>query len=244
MEQQHILPPQKTVFHQEDEKKGIVEIHGCYPGYGATLGNALRRVLLSSLPGAAVTAVRIKGVEHEFTTLPGVMEDVVQILLHLKRVRFRMHTDEPLRLTLKAKGEKEVFAKDIQCPSDIEVTTPDQLIATLTDKKAELEMELEVRKGLGYVPVEQQEQEEKKIGLIAVDAVYTPVRRVNFSVENMRVGKRTDYEKIALEIETDGSVTPQEAFLKATEILKEQFSALLNQQEENSEEEASGGEKS
>nr|HPN55172.1 DNA-directed RNA polymerase subunit alpha [Candidatus Moranbacteria bacterium] len=194
--------------------------------YGMTLGNALRRVLLASLEGAAITSVKIKGISHEFSTLDGVMEDAVQIILNLKKIRFKMHSEEPVKVSLKFKGEGKVTAKEIKCPSSVEVVNSDQIIATITDKKTELEMEIEVSKGLGYVPIEQQERPDKEIGVIAIDAVYTPIKRVNYEVENMRVGKRTDYNKITLEIVTDGSITPEEAFKKAVAILVEQFSVL------------------
>lgn len=206
------------------------EIGGCFPGYGATLGNALRRVLLSSLPGAAIRSVKIKGVAHEFSTLPGVLEDVVQIILNLKQVRFRSHSEEAVTVSLKAKGEGAVTGRDIKCPSSVEVVNADQLIATLTDKKAELEIDLVVDRGLGYVPVEARENEEREIGEIAIDAVYTPIKRVNYEVENMRVGKRTDYDKITLDITTDGTLSPLEAFRQATAILVTQFSSLLEEE--------------
>jgi DNA-directed RNA polymerase subunit alpha len=196
-------------------------------------------VLLSSLEGAAATSVKVKGVSHEFSTLPGVMEDAVQIILNLKKVRFKMEGDEPMKVTLKSKGEGKVTAKDIKCSTGIEVVNKDQLIATVTDKKNELEMEIEVTKGLGYVPVEQQIRENKEIGVIAIDAVYTPIKRVNYNIEDMRVGKRTDYNKITFEIETDGSVSPQDAFQNAVEILINQFSSLsgLSSEDVNEEKE-------
>lgn len=218
--------PQKPKYTPIDEKSGVFEIPGCYPGYGMTLGNALRRVLLASLEGAAITSVKINGVSHEFSTLDGVMEDAVQIILNLKKIRFKLHSDEPVKVSLKFKGEGKVTAKEIKCPSNVEVVNKDQIIATVTDKKTELELELEISKGLGYVPIDQQERPEKEIGVIAIDAVYTPIQRVNYEVENMRVGKRTDYNKITLEIVTDGSITPEEAFTKAVAILVEQFSVL------------------
>jgi len=218
--------PQKPRFTKGDDNSGKFEILGCYPGYGMTIGNALRRVLLSSLEGSAVTAVNIKGISHEFSTMEGVMEDAVQIILNLKKIRFRLHEDESVKVSLKFKGEGKVTAKEIKCPSSVEVVNTDQIIATVTDKKVELEMELEISKGLGYVPIEQQLREDKEIGVIAIDAVYTPIRRVNYEVENMRVGKRTDYNKITLDVTTDGSITPEEAFAKAVEILVGQFSAL------------------
>lgn len=222
--------PQKPQYTVLGEHHGKFEILGCYPGYGTTLGNALRRVLLSSLEGAAVVSVKIKNVSHEFSTLPGVLEDIVQIILNLKKVRFRVEQEieEAVRLTLKAKGEGMVTASAFKETSGVQVVNGDQLIATLTDKKAELEMEIEIEKGLGYVPVEQRERQEKEIGLIAIDAIYTPVRRVNYEVENMRVGKRTDFEKITLEVVTDGSITPEEAFGRAVSILVEQFGSLAH----------------
>lgn len=231
--------PHKPKHTPIDKWSAKFEIEGCYPGYGTTLGNALRRVLLSSLEGAAIVSVKIKSVSHEFSTIPGVMEDVVQIILNLKKVRFKMHGNEPVKLLLKAKGEGEVTAKSIKCPSSAEVVNEEQLIATITDKKMELEMELEINKGLGYVPVEQQVRENKEIGVIAIDAIYTPIKRVNYEVENMRVGKRTDYDKVTLEIMTDGSILPEEAFQKAIKILVAQFSELLEfEKEEASKEEA------
>lgn len=223
---QRISLPQKPKYTALSESHGKFEIHGCYPGYGATLGNALRRVLLSSLEGSAIRSVKIEGVAHEFSTISGVMEDAVQIILNLKKVRFRMQGDEPIKLTLHAKGDGEVTAKSFKTNSEIEVVNPEQLIATITDKKTELIMEIEVDKGLGYIPVEQQVRESKEIGVIAIDAIYTPIRRVNYDVENMRVGKRTDFDKITLEVVTDGSILPEDAFAKATAILVEQYLAL------------------
>lgn len=218
--------PQKPKVTALGDNHGKFEILGCYPGYGATLGNAIRRVLLSSLSGSAARSVKIKGVSHEFTTIPGVMEDMVQILLNLKQIRFKVHGDETVKVTVKTKGEGEVKAGDIKAPSSVEVMNPDHHIATLTEKKAELEMEIEVGTGIGYVPVEAREREEREIGEIALDAIYTPVRRVNYEVENMRVGKRTDYDKVSIEVVTDGSVTPEEAFGRAIDILVGQFAAL------------------
>ena len=223
---QTVSLPQKPKYTPINDQSGKFEIMGCFPGYGMTLGNALRRVLLSSLRGAAVTSVKIKGVSHEFSTLDGVMEDAVQIILNLKKIRFRSTSDEAVKVSLKFKGEGKVTAASIKGSSEIEVVNPDQIIATITDKKVELEMELEISNGLGYVPIEQQNRDEKEIEVIAIDAVYTPIRRVNYEVENMRVGKRTDYNKITLEIVTDGSITPQEAFSKAVVLLVEQFSVL------------------
>ena len=223
---QAITIPQKPKFTSVDEKTGKFEIEGCYPGYGTTLGNALRRVLLSSLPGAAIVSVKIKGITHEFSTIPNVLEDVIQIILNLKQVRFKIHRAESVKISLKVKGEKIITADMFKCPADAEVITKEAHIATITNPKGELDIEVEVGNGLGYVPVEQQERGDKEIGVIAVDAIYTPIRRVNYAVDNMRVGKKTDYEKITLEIATDGSITPQEAFSKAVSILVDQFSIL------------------
>jgi DNA-directed RNA polymerase subunit alpha len=235
--------PQKPKYTSLGDSHGKFEIPGCYPGYGATLGNALRRVLLSSLEGAAAHSVKISGASHEFSTLPGVMEDVVQILLNLKQVRFRLHGDEAVKVMLKAKGETEVTAGDIKTSSSVEVVNPDWHIATLTDKKAELEIELEIGRGIGYVPIEAREHEEREIGTIAIDAIYTPVRRVNYEVENMRVGKRTDYDKITLEVVTDGTISPEAAFEKAVAILGEQFAAIKGDEPTVSEAEPAKGPK-
>jgi len=238
---QRISLPHKPKYTAISESHGMFEINGCYPGYGPTLGNALRRVLLSSLEGSAIKSVKIEGATHEFSTLPGVMEDVVQIILNLKKLRFRMQGDEAIKLTLHVKGEGEVTAKSFKTTSDIEVVNPDQLIATITDKKTELTMEIEIDKGLGYIPVEQQERESKEIGVIAIDAIYTPIKRVNYDVENMRIGKRTDFDKVTLEVVTDGSISPEEAFTKATSILVEQYSALLGMDMTDNEDVASLG---
>lgn len=221
-----IALPKAPKYESIDKNSGRFIIEGCYPGYGTTIGNSLRRALLSSLPGSAITAIKIKGVTHEFTTIKGVKEDVVQIILNLKQVRFKLSGVDEATVFLKAKGEKEVTAKDIKSDSGVEVVNPDQIIANLTASSASLEMELTVKRGLGFLPVEQQQREEKEIGTIAVDAIYNPVRRVNFKVDNMRVGKRTDYDKITMEIVTDGSVTPQDAYKQATKVLIRQFEAV------------------
>lgn len=236
---QTITSPQQPKYTELAKNHGKFEILGCHPGYGTTLGNALRRVVLSSLAGAAARSVKITGVSHEFSTIDGVMEDVVQIILNLKQVRFKLHGDENevVKVTLKSKGEGVVTAASIKAPSNVEVVNPEQVIATVTDKKTELEMEIEIDKGLGYVPVESRERDEnREIGVIAIDAIYTPVKRVNYEVENMRVGKRTDYDKITLEIVTDGSITPTEAFEKSVSILVGQFTALTMLEKEGQEE--------
>ena len=223
---QSITLPQKPKYISADEKSGKFEIEGCYPGYGTTLGNAIRRVLLSSMPGSAVTSVKIKGVKHEFSTIPNVLEDVIQIILNLKQVRFKSFKDEPVTVTLSVKGEKVITAGMIKCPSDVEVVAKDAHIATITNAKGEFEVEMEVENGIGYVPIDQQLREKKEVGVIALDAIFTPIRRVNYVIENMRVGKRTDFERIKLEVTTDGSISPKEAFAKAVTILIDQFSVF------------------
>ncbi len=218
--------PQKPKYVSSDKKTATFEIEGCYPGYGTTLGNALRRVLLSSLSGAAIVSVKIKNVKHEFSTIPNVAEDIIQIILNLKQVRFKLHGEENVKVNLKVKGEKKITADMIECPSNVEVVNGEAFIASITSPKGEVEIEMEISRGIGYIPVEQQDREKKEVGVIAVDAIYTPIRKVNYTISNMRVGKRTDFEKISLEIATDGSIEPQEAFLKSVEILVEQFSVL------------------
>lgn len=218
--------PSKYRVIKSGDASAVFEIENLYPGYGITIGNALRRVLLSSLKGAAVTMIKIKGVNHEFSTIPNIIEDVVEIALNLKQVRFKLDGDQPQQATLKVKGEEDVTAKDITGPSQLTVINKDIHIATLTDKKAELEIEMTIEKGLGYVPVEERKKEKLEIGTIAVDAIFTPVRKVNYEVENMRVGDRTDFNRIKLFVETDGSVSPEDALVNAVDILVNQFSAL------------------
>lgn len=202
----------------------------CYPGYGTTLGNALRRVLLSSLPGAAISAMKIKGVDHEFSTIDYVKEDAVEIILNMKGVRFRVFSDEPVEIELNVKGEKVVTAGDFEKDSQVEVVNPDAVIATLTDKAASISMKVIVQKGRGYVPVEARENEKLDIGYIAIDSIYTPIRNVNYRTENVRVGQMTNFDKLILDISTDGTVTPEEAFNAAVQILVEQFQSLGNAQ--------------
>ncbi|MCL4406134.1 MAG: DNA-directed RNA polymerase subunit alpha [Patescibacteria group bacterium] len=214
----------KTI--SEDNKVGKFSVEGLYPGYGLTLGNSLRRVLLSSLPGAAVTQFKVKGILHEFSTIPGVMEDVVEIGLNLKKIRFQFFADEPQVLTLKVKGEKDVSARDIEANSQVIVANPDEHLFTVTDKKADIEMEITVDKGLGYVPVERRKTEKLEIGVVALDAIFTPVQAVSFKVENMRVGDRTDYNRLDLEITTDGTISPSDALHKAGNILLDHFKKI------------------
>jgi len=231
----YILESVKIKKISDDGTVGMFHVEGLYSGFGLTMGNSLRRALFSALPGAAITQLKIKGVGHEFTTIPGVAEDVVELTLNFKKVRFKFFADEPQVLTLKIKGEQEVTAGDIKGNSQVEVVNTDLHLATLTDKKAELEIEITVEKGLGYLPAAERKFERLPIGVLVIDAMFSPVTRVNTSVENMRVGERTDYNRLKLEIETDGTITPSEALHKTANVLKDHFekvSAALNETEE------------
>ena len=230
------LPSTISVEKGGKPNEAVISIQPCHPGYGTTLGNALRRVMLSSLPGAAVTAFKIKGASHEYSSIPHVAEDLVEISLNLKQLRLKVFSSEPVRIELKAKGEKKVTGKDIKTTSDVEVVNPNMVIATLTDKDAELEMELIVNQGRGYVPTETREKEAIEPDMIAIDAIYTPVRNVGFRIENVRVGQMTNYENLLLDIETDGSVTPLEALTQANSLLMEHFTFI----EQNAEGATSG----
>lgn len=202
-----------------DAQTGTLVIEPLYPGYGATIGNALRRVLLSSLPGAAVTAVKIQNAPHEFTTLPKIQEDVLQIILNLKQLRVKVFSDEPVRLRLAAKGERRITAADIEKDSNVEIVNPDLLIATLTARNAELEMDIWVSQGRGYVPTEAREKEKMEIGTIAIDSFFSPIHQVTFRVEPARVGQMTNYDKLIMNISTDGTITAAEAVLAADKLL-------------------------
>jgi DNA-directed RNA polymerase subunit alpha len=218
------LPPK---IIQKKKNQAVFEIEGLYPGYGVTIGNSLRRVLLSSLQGAAVTEVKIKGVPHEFSTIPGVLEDALMILLNIKNLRFKIFEGESQKATLKVKGDKDVKGSDFELPSQMKLVNPELHIATVTDKKTEFEIEIHVEKGIGYVPKDQRKNQKAEIGAIAIDAIYTPIKNVNFQVENMRVGDRTDFDKLSLEIETDGTITPEEAFFEACDILTKHFNIIF-----------------
>lgn len=228
------LPSSVRVTPGKTEHQATVTVEPCFPGYGITLGNALRRVLLSSMPGAAITAFKLKGALHEFTSIPNVKEDVVEISLNLKNVRLRVFSSEPVRLHVKAKGERVVTAGDIEKSSDVEVVDPSQVIATITDSKGEVDLELLVNQGRGYVPTEAREREELEVGMIAIDAIFTPIRNVGFQVENVRVGQMTNWDKLVLEIETDGSIKPAEALTEAIQILLDQFGMIHSQGSETS----------
>ncbi len=225
-----ILPSKPKVVFEEGFKASF-EIDGLYPGYGHTLGNSLRRIILSSLPGAAVTAVKIEGVSHEFTVIDGVKEDVINLLLNLKKISLHMDTDEPQKLTLKVSGVKNVTAGDINVPGQVQIFNPDLPIATLTDKSASLEMEITVERGLGFVQKDILQKDKMDIGAIALDAIFTPIRRANYEVENMRVGDRTDFNRLKIHIETNGTLTPKEALEKSIEIMIHQLKAVIGFQE-------------
>ncbi len=221
-----ITLPNKPKIIKEKGNEGIFEVEACYPGYGITLGNAFRRVLLSSLSGAAITGIKIKGIQHEFSTIKYVMEDVVQIILNLKQIRFKLYNNESIKTVLKVSGIKEVKAGDIKTTTSLEVINKDIHIATLTDKKAELEIEIEVESGLGYSPTEERKKRKIEIGKIAIDAIFSPIRRVNYSIENMRVGEKTDYDKIRFNIETDGTISPKDAFVRTAKILVDHYNVF------------------
>jgi DNA-directed RNA polymerase subunit alpha len=211
----------------EDEKVGVFEIEGLYTGYGLTIGNAMRRTLLSALPGAAVTQIKVAGISHEFSTISGITEDMVELSLNFKKLRFRMYADEPLVLMLKVKGEKTVTGADIKLTSDIELINPDEVIAHITSKSTELAIEITVERGLGYWPVEMRKGEKLQVGAVALDALFSPVKKVEYNIENMRVGDRTDYNRLKITVETDGTISPSSAVHKSASILKDHFDKLL-----------------
>lgn len=224
--------PSKPRIVSENAEKGVYEIDALYPGFGHTLGNSLRRIILSSLPGSSVTKVKIDGVGHEFSTISGVKEDVIALLLNLKKLRIKMLTDEPQVLTLKVKGEKSVTGADFKVPGQVEIMNPDQHIAELTDKASELDMEVTVEKGIGYVPKELVQKERVDVGSITLDAAFAPIKRVSYEVENMRVGDRTDFNRLRINIETDGTMTPKEALESSISIMISQLKAIVGFKEE------------
>lgn len=227
MSDYHVLLPSKPKIIEEGPKKGVFEIDGLYPGYGHTLGNSLRRIVLSSLPGAAITSIKIKGVNHEFSTLSGLKEDILLLVLNLKKVRVEMISDEPQTLTLKSKGIKEVTAGDITKSGQISILNPELHLASVTDKNAELDIEITIEKGLGYVPKEVLQKNKMDIGAIALDARFSPIERVSYEVENMRVGDRTDFNRLKMVIETDGTIAPKRALEKSIEIMINQLKAIV-----------------
>lgn len=226
----HITLPSKPRIVSEEGIQGVYEIDSLYPGYGHTLGNSLRRIILSSLPGAAITQVKIDGVPHEFATIDGARETVMEILLNLKRVHFVLHGDEPQTISLTAKGSGEVTAKDFNLPSQVEIKNPEQHIADLSGKAA-MEIEATIERGLGYVPREVLTKDKVDIGVIALDATFTPIRRVNYEVENMRVGDRTDFNRLRILIETNGTISPREALESSIEMMIHQLKSIIGFQE-------------
>jgi DNA-directed RNA polymerase subunit alpha len=225
----HILVPSKPKVILEEGNKAVYEIDNLYPGYGQTLGNSLRRIMHSSVPGVAMTSIKIDGVDHEFSTIEGVVEDVMQIVLHLKRVNFSMIGDGPEKVTIDVKGEKTITAKDIQTVGGVEVINKDQYIAEISKKGVSFKAEITLEKGIGYMAKDKRVSKEKApVGTIALDADFTPIRVVKYIVEDMRVGDRTDYNKLIMTVETDGTVTPKEAFGKSVTIMIEQLSVLAN----------------
>ena len=221
-----IEKPTINKYIDEDGNYGKFVVEPVERGYGTTLGNALRRILLSSLPGAAVTSVKIDGVLHEFSTIPGVKEDVTEIILNLKKLAIRLNGDNTKRVIINAVGPKEVTAADIIGDSDIEIFNPDLHIATL-EENATLVMEVNLARGRGYVPAEMNKTESTPISVIPVDSIYTPVRKVNFTVENTRVGQVTDYDRLVLEIWTDGSITPEEGVSIGAKIMQEHLNLFI-----------------
>lgn len=206
--------------------EGVLVVEPCAQGYGTTLGNALRRVLLSSLSGAAVIAVRIKGVDHEFSTASHVKEDILEIILNLKLLRAKVFSDEPVKLSLSVKGERAVVASDFSKDALVEIVNPDLHIATLTDSSASFDMEVWIGKGRGYRPTEERVKEKLELGTIAVDALYSPIVNVSYKVEATRVGDKTDYDKLVLKVETDGTLDPVDAVNQAVGILNDYVNVL------------------
>lgn len=232
----NVALPSKPRVVKEEHNAGLFEIDGLFPGYGHTLGNSLRRIILSSLTGSAITQVKIDGIPHEFSTKEHILEDVITIILNLKRIRFSMTGNEPQTLTLDVSGERTITAGDITTTGQIEILNPEQHVATLTAKAANLSMEILVEKGLGYSPREAREEGKADIGTIRLDATFTPIRRVNYEVENMRVGDRTDFNRLRVFIETDGSLTPREALERSVEIMIHQLKAIVGFKEVHEEE--------
>lgn len=233
MHEYSIILPTKPRAVKDEPTKGVFEIDNLYPGYGHTLGNSLRRIILSSLPGAAITSIKIDGADHEFSTLEGVREDAITIILHLKQLRFKLHSDSTEEITLSVKGNKKVTAADIKSSSQVELLNPELYIAEITDKSGSLNITMRIERGLGFVTKEEHQRAKVEIGTIAVDAIFTPIRRVSYEVENMRVGDNTNHNRLRLNIETDGSITPREALSRSIRIMIEQLDAMLDHEIRN-----------
>ncbi len=227
MSSHSIILPSKPRIVKEDATSGVYEIDGLYPGYGHTLGNSLRRIILSSIPGASITSLSIDGVKHEFSAIDGIKEDVIAIILNLKKTRFKLHGDDAQKATLHIKGAKQITAKDISVPTQLEIMNKDQYICESTSKDVDIAIEITVEKGLGYVPREVLQKEKADIGTIALDASFTPIRRASYEVENMRVGDRTDHNRLRLAIETDGTITPHDALESAIYTMITQLQAVV-----------------
>jgi len=227
MPEYKIIMPSKPRVVEESGNKGVFEIDGLSPGYGHTLGNSLRRIILSSLPGASVTSIKIDGVSHEFQVIDGIKEDVIVMILNLKKTRFKMTTDEPQMVTLSIKGPKEVKAIDIKTGGQVEILNPELHIAEVTGK-VNLNIEMKIEKGLGFIPKEIFQKDKVDVGTIAVDAIFTPIRRVAYEVENMRVGDKTNHNRLRISIETDGTLTAREAMTRSIEIMINQLKAIID----------------
>jgi DNA-directed RNA polymerase subunit alpha len=227
MSSHSIILPSKPKIVKEDAISGVYEIDGLYPGYGHTLGNSLRRIILSSIPGASITSLSIDGVKHEFSAIDGIKEDVIAIILNLKKTRFKLHGDDAQKATLHIKGAKTITAGNITMPSQLEVMNKDQYICESTSKDVDIAIEITVEKGLGYIPREVLMKEKADIGTIALDASFTPIRRASYEVENMRVGDRTDHNRLRISIETDGTITPHEALESAIHTMITQLQSIV-----------------
>jgi DNA-directed RNA polymerase subunit alpha len=234
-----IALPKKIEFKQEaNSNEGSIIIEPLFPGYGNTIGNSLRRVLLSSLPGAAVVGVKIKGAKHEFMAMSGIKEDVIDIILNLKQLRLKIltETDEIIKLELNVQGKKQVTAKDIKKNSLVEIVNSELLLANITDTTGNLSMEIYVSSGMGYFVAEKDKKESKEVDYMEIDSVFSPVFGVNYKVENVRVGKMTNWDKLVLEVKTDGTISIEDAFNKSVKILVDQFNALSGIKNENKKE--------
>jgi len=232
MKWKNLQKPKKLEKVELSDKFGKFISEPFERGYAIAIGNALRRILLSSIPGAAITSVRIDGVQHEFQTIPGVMEDVSEIILNLKQVKIAMNSDSPKKIYLDVSGEREITAADIKCDSDVKIINPEQHIVTLTSRDAKLTMEMEVDTGRGYVTADKNARADMPIGTIPIDSIFTPVLNVKLEVENTRVGQIIDYDKLILEVTTDGRIDPETAVTQAALILKEYLTIFITQEGE------------
>ncbi|MCD4704749.1 DNA-directed RNA polymerase subunit alpha [bacterium] len=228
-----IPTPTKIEYKELKKNKTQIVVEPLFPGYGITIANPLRRVLLSSLTGAAITKIKIKGASHEFSTLKNVKEDVVELILNIKKIRLKLFSDEPIKLKLKITGEQEVKAGDINKNAEAEIANPELVLAHITDKKGELEIEFTAEKGKGYVTVEEKlETEDLTTNEISLDSLFAPIVNVSFNIEPVRVGKRTNYEKLSMKIESDGTISPKEALYNSSKIIMDHFSLIIPDLEE------------